>query len=71
MKVEQAYYDAAWENVSSDSCYAHAVNTALKLGGIEIANSNDGNSVKSFAPSVTFTFDDLSSVQITWGGVFL
>lgn len=70
--IEQAYYDAAWyDNISSEGCYALAVAAAHELGGIEVANSNDGNSSKSFAPTVEFKFDDLSSVQITYGGVFI
>ena len=70
-KVEAAYDDACWfENFSSEGCYREAVDTAHELGGIEIANSNEGNSSKSFAPTITFKFDDLSSVQVTYGGVF-
>ena len=71
-KVEQAYDDACWfENFSSEGCYREAVDTALELGGIEIYNSNDGNSSKSFAPTITFKFDDLSTAQVTYGGVWL
>ena len=71
-KVEMAYDDACWfANFSSEGCYREAVDTALELGGIEIANSNDGNRSKSFAPTVTFEFDDLSIAQITYGGVFV
>ena len=71
-KVEQAYDDACWfENFSSEGCYREAVSTALELGGIEVANSNDGNSSKSFAPTRTFEFDDASRVQITYGDVFI
>ena len=70
--VEQAYDDACWfANFSSEGCYREAVDTAHKLGGIEVYNSNDGNSSKSFAPTVEFEFDDLSSVQVTYGGVFV
>ena len=72
MKVEMAYDDACWfENYSSEGCYREAVDTAHELGGIEIANSNDGNSSKSFAPTITFKFDDLSTAQVTYGGVWL
>ena len=71
-KVEAAYDDACWfENFSSEGCYREAVDTALELGGIEIYNSNDGNSSKSFAPTITFKFDDLSTAQVTYGGVWL
>ena len=71
-KVEQAYDDAGWfANFSSEGCYREAVDTAHELGGIEIANSNDGNSSKSFAPTITFKFDDLSTAQVTYGGVWL
>ena len=71
-KVEAAYDDACWfANFSSEGCYREAVDTANALGGIEIYNSNNGNSSKSFAPTVTFEFDDSSSVQITYGGVFV
>ena len=70
MNVEQAYYDAKWDNISSEGCYSTAVHTAKKLGGIETSNTNNGNSSISFAPSVTFEFDDLTSVHITYGGVY-
>lgn len=71
-KVEAAYDDACWfENFSSEGCYREAVDTALELGGIETYNSNYGNSSWSFAPTREFTFDDASSVQITYGGVWL
>ena len=71
-KVEAAYDDACWfANFSSEGCYREAVDTAHELGGIEIANSNDGNSSKSFAPTITFKFDDLSTAQVTYGGVWL
>ena len=70
-QVEAAYDDACWfANFSSEGCYREAVDTAHELGGIEIANSNEGNSSWSFAPTRTFEFDDLSSVQVTYGGVF-
>lgn len=71
-KVEAAYDDACWfENFSSEGCYREAVDTAHELRGIEIANSNDGNSSWSFAPTITFKFDDLSTAQVTYGGVWL
>ena len=70
--VEQAYDDACWfENFSSEGCYSLAVAAAHELGGIEIYNSNDGNHTISFAPTRTFEFDDSSSAQITYGGVFV
>ena len=72
MKVEMAYDDACWfENFSSEGCYREAVDTALELGGVEVFNSNDENSSWSFAPTVTFEFDDLSTAQVTYGGVWL
>ena len=70
-KVEAAYDEAQYENYSSESCYTFAVDTARELGGIDIANSNDGNRSKSFAPTITFEFDDLSTAQVTYGGVWL
>lgn len=70
-KVAQAYDDAMMDGVSSEGCYTLAVMTARELGGVEIANSNDDNSSTSFAPSVTFEFDDLSFAQVTYGSVFL
>ena len=71
-QVEAAYDDACWfANFSSEGCYREAVSTAVSLGGIEIDNSNDGNSSKSFAPTITFKFDDLSTAQVTYGGVWL
>ena len=69
-KVKQAYDDAAWDT-HSEGRYALAVDAAHSLGGIETSNSNDNNSAKSFAPNVTFTFDDLSTAHVTFGGVFL
>ena len=70
--VEQAYDDACWlAHFSSEGRYALAVTTAHELGGIEIYNSNSDNGSKSFAPTVEFEFDDASSVQITYGGVFV
>ena len=65
-QVKQAYYEAKYENCSSEGCYREAVDTALELGGIETYNSNHDNSSWSFAPSRTFEFDDLSSVYITY-----
>ena len=71
-QVGQAYDDARWlANFSSEGCYIEAVATAHKLGGIEVYNSNDGNSSRSFAPTRTFEFDDLSSAQVTYSGVFV
>ena len=71
MQVENAYDEAAFEhNTHSEGCYALAVDAAQNLGGIETSNTNDGNSTISFAPTRTFEFDDLSSVQVTYGGVF-
>ena len=70
-EVEQAYDAAQYENCSSEGCYSAAIATAHELGGIEIYNSNDGNRSWSFAPTITFEFDDLSSAQVTYGGVFV
>ena len=69
-QVAQAYDDAMMDGFSSESCYTLAVLTANELGGVEIDNSNDGNRSISFAPNVEFVFDDTSTVQITFGGVF-
>ena len=72
MDVVQAYDDACWfASFSSEGCYREAVDTARELGGIETSNTNDGNSSWSFAPSRTFEFDDASSVQVTYGGVYV
>ncbi len=71
MDVEQAYDAANWDNIHSEGCYALAVAAAHKLGGIETYNSNDGNRTISFAPTRDFEFDDGSSVQVTYGGVFV
>ena len=71
-EVEQAYYAAVLDyNIHSEGCYAHAIDAAVTLGGIEVYNSNYGNMSKSFAPTVEFEFDDASSAQITYGGVFV
>ena len=69
--IEWAYDDAAYNDMPSEGCYALAVAAAHELGGIEVANSNDGNSSKSLAPTRTFEFDDTSKAQITYGGVFI
>ena len=70
--VEQAYDAAAGnDNIWSEGCYSLAIAAAHSLGGIEIYNSNDGNSTISFAPTRTFEFDDESSAQITYGGVYV
>ena len=72
MDVEQAYDTAAWDdNIPSEGCYALAVAAAHELGGVETYNSNDGNSTISFAPTRTFEFNDSSSAQITYGGVYV
>ena len=71
MDVAQAYDAAQWDNISSEGCYARAVTTAHELGGIEVANSNYGYRAYSSAPTITFKFDDSSSVQVTYGGVFV
>ena len=71
-QVDDVYYTAAWDNnTHSEGCYALAVDAAHNLGGVEIYNSNDGNSSWSYAPTRTFEFDDLSSAQVTYGGVFV
>ena len=70
--VSEVYDAAAWDdNIHSEGCYALAVDAAQNLGGIEIHNSNEGNSSWSFAPTRTFEFDDASAAQVTYGGVFV
>ena len=69
--VEQAYDAAQWDNIYSEGCYALAVAAAHEFGGVEIYNSNDGNSTISFAPTRTFEFDDSSSAMVTYGGVYV
>lgn len=70
-KVELAYYDAAWDNIHSEGCYSRAIAAAHELGGVETYNSNDGQRSISFAPTRAFDFDDGSSAQVTYGGVFV
>ena len=70
-EVEQVYDTAAWDNISSEGCYSLAIAAAHELGGIEVYNSNDGNRTISFAPTRTFEFDDATSAQVTYGGVFV
>ena len=69
--VAEAYDAAQWDNISSEGCYSLAIAAAHEFGGVEIYNSNDGNRTISFAPTRTFEFDDSSSVQVTYGGVYL
>ena len=71
-QVEQVYDTAAWEhNTHSEGCYALAVAAAHELGGVEVQNSNDGEGSKSFAPSITFEFDDGSEAYVTYSGVYV
>ena len=70
-QVEQAYDATVVANYSSQGCYRKAVETAHELGGIDVFNSNDGNSSWSCAPIRTFEFDDASSAQVTYDGVFV
>ena len=67
-QVDAVYYEAARENTITEGCYALAVYTAIELGGVEVQNSNEGNSSKSFTPTRTFEFDDSSSVYVSYGG---
>ena len=69
--IEWAYDDAAYDDISSEGCYALAIAAAHEFGGVETYNSNDGNRTISFAPTRTFAFDDSSSAQVTYGGVFV
>ena len=70
--VEQVYDTAAWDdNICSEGCYSLAIAAAHEFGGVEIYNSNNCSSSWSFAPTITFEFDDLSSAQVTLGGVFV
>ena len=68
-QVQTEYDDAAWYNRSSEGCYALAVAAAIDLGGVEVYNSNTGNSRIRLAPTLTFEFDDSSSVYIMYSGV--
>ena len=71
-QVYEVYYTAKWDNnTHSEGCYALAVHAALELGGVEVQNSNDGQSSKSYAPSILFEFDDSSSVYVTYGGTYV
>ena len=69
--VAEAYDAAQWDNISSEGCYSLAIAAAHEFGGVEIYNSNDGNRTISFAPTRTFEFDDSSSAQVTYGGVYV
>ena len=67
-QVEQAYDAALRDNLYSKGCFAHAINAAVALGGIEIDTRNVTESCTS---KVTFEFDDLSRAQVKYGGVFV
>ena len=71
--VEQVCAAAVLDyNISSEGCYGLAVDTAQELGGVETYNSNNGKSSGiSFAPTLDYTFDDGSRVQVTYGSVFV
>ena len=71
-KVEAVYYTAAWDELlCSEGCYSLAVAAAHELGGVEVENSNDGQGSKSYAPSITFEFDDSSSVYVSCVGAYV
>ena len=73
-KAEQvcAAYDEPFYEGYTDSeiCYSCAIAAAHDLGGVEIYNSNDGNSSISFAPTRVFGFDDETAVTVTYGACF-
>ena len=69
--VKRAYDDIAQKGMNNSVCYGYAVEVARELGGVEIDNSNNKSIAKSFAPNITFEFDDSSTVEVTYGGVFL
>ena len=70
-QVHDVYQKAAWDDTPSEGCYSLAVHAAWELGGVEVENSNDGKVSKSFAPSITFEFDDSSSVYVSFGGTYV
>ena len=67
-QVAQAYDAALQDNLYIKDCHARAINAAVALGGIEIAVENITESSSS---KVTFEFDDASSADIKYGGVFV
>ena len=69
-QVKQVYDEARYNNSHSEGCYALAVHAAWELGGVEVQNANDDGST-SFAPSITFEFDDSSSVYVSYGGTYV
>ena len=72
MDVQRAYDAAHSDNISSEGCYSRAIVAAWAFDGIEVYNSNDdADRTYSFAPTRDFVFDDASSVQVTYGGVFV
>ena len=71
IQVKRAYDDIAQKGMNNSVCYGYAVEVARELAGVEIDNSNNKSSAKSFAPMITFEFDDSSTVEVTYGGVFL
>ena len=70
-EVERAYDEVQWDGIHSEGCYRCAIATAHDLGGIETFNSNDENSMWSFAPTRVFEFDDGSCAEVTYGSVFV
>ena len=71
-QVDAVYYEAAWDNhTHSEGCYSLAVHAAWELGGVEVENSNDNQGSKSYAPSITFEFDDSSAVYVSYGGTYV
>ena len=66
MYVAEACDAAVRDNLYSKDCYAHAIDAAVALGGIEIEVINMTESCTS---KVTFEFDDGSRAQVKYGGV--
>ena len=70
-QVVAVYYEAAWNsNIHSEGCYSLAVAAAHELGGVEVENSNDDGST-SYAPSITFVFDDGSEAYVSYSGIYV
>ena len=67
-QIEQVYNTAVQDKLYSRQCYALAVQTAWKLGGVEVAVSG---MTEDCVSKVTFEFDDLSRAQVQYSGVFV
>ena len=65
----EVYEEERFENFYEDGGYSYAIHASQMEGGKEIFNSNDNNSLVSFAPTIKYAFNDGSILRIDYSGV--